>query len=74
VVIGAAAEKAVRSLAAEQVLADKSLDADVIEQAGRAAAQDAMPIDDIRATAAYRKAMIPVLAARIFNAIRSDAA
>lgn len=50
-----------RAKKAEALLETKSLDQDALAAAALMAAEEASPIDDIRATATYRKTMIPVL-------------
>jgi carbon-monoxide dehydrogenase medium subunit len=46
------------------------LDDEAIERLARSAAKAVTPIDDIRATGAYRSASIPVMVTRAFRAIR----
>jgi carbon-monoxide dehydrogenase medium subunit len=50
-----------RAKKAEALLETKALDQDALAAAALMAAEEASPIDDIRATATYRKTMIPVL-------------
>jgi carbon-monoxide dehydrogenase medium subunit len=49
---------------AESVLAGEKLTEKTIQKAAAEAAGEASPIDDIRATAAYRKEMVEVLVRR----------
>jgi CO/xanthine dehydrogenase FAD-binding subunit len=49
---------------AERLLADQPADADVLRRAAAATADAAAPIDDVRASARYRRAMVPVIARR----------
>jgi len=50
-----------RAKKAESILAGKLPDKETLQRAAEAAAEAAAPIDDIRATAAYRKKMVVVL-------------
>jgi carbon-monoxide dehydrogenase medium subunit len=60
-----------RAKKAESVLTGAELNAEIIEKASVVAAQEAKPIDDVRATAAYRKKMVAVLVRRsLENSIR----
>jgi len=66
--IGSAAPTPVRALAAEQLLAaarwDRPLPEPTVEKFGELVAAAASPIDDVRATAAYRRRALAVLARR----------
>ena len=53
-----------RAKKAESVLAGAELNDEIIKKASEVAAQEANPIDDVRATAAYRKKMVAVLVRR----------
>ena len=53
-----------RARKAESVLVGKELSEEIIQSAAATAAEDARPIDDVRATAAYRKKMVRVLVRR----------
>ena len=55
---------------AEAWLIGKPLAEDVIDEAGRLAAQSATPIDDLRGTAAYRRDMLRVLVMRALRQLR----
>ncbi|MCC6170339.1 MAG: FAD binding domain-containing protein [Caldilineaceae bacterium] len=68
--LGAVAPAVIRAQAAEQFLVGKRLDESVIGEAARLAQAAASPIDDIRATAAYRRAMVETLTARALGQIR----
>ena len=68
VALTAVAPTIVRSPAAEAVLVGATADAAVFRAAGEAAAAAASPIDDVRASADYRRAMVAVVAARALNA------
>ena len=71
VTLGAVAPTIIRSPGAEAALRGEMLDAAIIDQAARAAAADSRPIDDLRATAAYRRDQIRVLTKRALQAIAS---
>jgi len=64
VALGAVAPTPIRATTAESVLLHKDLDDDLIAEAGKKASQDAKPIDDIRASKAYRTEMVKVLTKR----------
>ncbi len=69
VVVGAVAPVPKISDKAKDVLTGKSTtelinDSSILEQVGKAAADDSLPIDDIRGTAGYRRGLVPVLAKR----------
>jgi carbon-monoxide dehydrogenase medium subunit len=53
-----------RAKTAESVLAGSILDGEIIQKAAAAAAEEAKPIDDVRATSAYRKKMVAILVRR----------
>jgi carbon-monoxide dehydrogenase medium subunit len=59
-----AAPTPLRAKAAEAMLPGKDLTPERIAEAARAAAAEARPIDDVRASAAYRRQMVEVLARR----------
>jgi carbon-monoxide dehydrogenase medium subunit len=60
----------VRATAAEEFLTGHVLNDDVIQHAAMLAMQAASPIDDVRSSAAYRRAMVESLTARILTQIR----
>lgn len=64
IALGAVGPIPFRAKKAESVLAGAELDEEVIQKAAAAAAEEARPIDDVRATAAYRKKMVRVLVRR----------
>jgi CO/xanthine dehydrogenase FAD-binding subunit len=71
VAIAALAPTIRRVAGAEEALVGSAGDADAVAAAGRAAAEAAEPIDDVRATADYRRAMAAVVARRaITGALR----
>ena len=71
IALGAVGPIAFRAKRAESVLTGAEISQEIIEEAAAAAIDEARPIDDIRATAAYRKKMVGVLVRRsIENSIR----
>jgi carbon-monoxide dehydrogenase medium subunit len=62
--LGGVAPTAIRLFDAERFLEGKTLDASTLERAVSEGARAARPIDDIRASLEYRKAVIPVLLRR----------
>src|SRR5690606_9593241 len=54
VALGAVAARPLRAVAAEEYLVGRSPSPEVIEEAARLAREAASPIDDVRASAAYR--------------------
>jgi aerobic carbon-monoxide dehydrogenase medium subunit len=62
--LGAVAPTPIRSTSAEALLRGQHLDGAAIQQAARAAMGDARPIDDIRGTAGYRRALVEALVGR----------
>ena len=64
IALGAVAPISFRAKKAESVLAGAELSEEVIQKAAATAAEEARPIDDVRATAAYRKKMVRVLVQR----------
>ena len=64
VTLGAVAPISFRAKKAESMLVGAKLNAETLQKAAATAAEEARPIDDIRATAAYRKKMVRVLVRR----------
>jgi carbon-monoxide dehydrogenase medium subunit len=64
IALGAVAPTPIRAHTTESVLTHKDVDENLIEEGGKKASQEAKPIDDIRASKAYRKEMIKVLTKR----------
>jgi CO/xanthine dehydrogenase FAD-binding subunit len=62
--LGAVAPVPMRSIAAEQLLRGQCLTDDVLQSAGETAALEAKPIDDVRASADYRRHLVKVLTRR----------
>jgi len=69
IALGAVAPRPIRAATAEAVLQGQSLKADVIAEAAHLAAEATRPIDDIRATAAYRKRVTEVVVRRLLTQI-----
>ncbi len=61
-VLGAVAPTPIRAADAEGLLAGASPTPERVEAAARAVAATARPIDDVRASAEYRRAVLPALA------------
>jgi carbon-monoxide dehydrogenase medium subunit len=70
IALGSVAPTVIRAATAESFLAGRMLDEATIAEAARLAQQAAAPIDDIRATGAYRSAMVAVLVARALRQLR----
>ena len=64
IALGSVAPISFRAKMAESVLAGAELSEEVIQKAAMTAAKEAKPIDDVRATSAYRKKMVAVLVRR----------
>jgi CO/xanthine dehydrogenase FAD-binding subunit len=64
IALGAVAPTAIRARRAESRLVGKKLSPELIEEAAQEAAKEAKPIDDVRATAWYRKKMVAVATIR----------
>jgi xanthine dehydrogenase iron-sulfur cluster and FAD-binding subunit A len=71
ITLGAVAPTIIHAEAAESYLAGKELTAEVIEHAGELASHSSRPIDDIRGSAAYRKAMVKVLVIRALRTLQA---
>jgi aerobic carbon-monoxide dehydrogenase medium subunit len=67
ITLGAVAPTVVRAQTAEAILQGGPVDAARIQQAAQAALEDARPIDDIRGTAAHRRAVIAPLVRRTLH-------
>ena len=69
IALGSVAATPIRSLNAEALLKNKSIDDALFYEAGETARhQDCKPIDDFRGSASYRRAMIGVLTKRTLSA------
>lgn len=66
--LGAVGPIPYRAVGAEAALAGRPVGAEFCDEAGRLAADEAKPIDDVRASAAYRKRMVHVLVRRALTA------
>jgi len=64
IALGAVAPTPIRARAAEKVVAGRVIDENLAEKAGEAAAAAASPIDNFRASGAYRLEMVRVLTKR----------
>jgi aerobic carbon-monoxide dehydrogenase medium subunit len=64
VAITAVAPTCVRATQTEELLRGKKIDSGLLERAAQAGAASAKPIDDVRAGADYRLAMVPVIIKR----------
>jgi carbon-monoxide dehydrogenase medium subunit len=64
IALGSVAPIPFRAKKAESVLFGAKLSTEIIQKAAATAAEEAKPIDDVRATAAYRKKMVAVLVRR----------
>lgn len=71
--LGAVAPVPLRATAAETILIDQKLTPARIEQAAAAAAEEARPITDVRASAEFRREMVRVLTARMIQAASRQA-
>ncbi len=71
IALGAVAPISLRAKKAESMIAGAELNEEVIQKAAAAAATEAKPIDDVRATSAYRRKMVAVLVRRsLENSLR----
>lgn len=71
VAIGAAAPTPLRASAVEAALEGQRLDDSLISRAAELAAEEAVPIDDVRASAWYRTHLIRVFARRLLQDVAS---
>ncbi|MDE2614057.1 MAG: FAD binding domain-containing protein [Burkholderiales bacterium] len=72
VAMGSVAPTPLRARHVERVLEGRPLDAATIAAAADAAAQDAKPIDDVRASAWYRGHLVRVFVEEVLNDLRRD--
>ena len=59
-----------RARHAEDIIRGKELDDAIIDRSAQAAAEEARPISDVRASAEYRREMVRVFARRALSAIK----
>ena len=67
ITLGAVAPTVVRAAAAEAVLRGQPINAERIQQAAQAAVEAARPLDDIRGSAAHRRAVVVPLVQRTLH-------
>lgn len=72
VALGSIAPTVIRASEAEGSLVGSALEEDRIERAGQLASEAAKPIDDVRGSARYRRAVIVGLVRRALNELRSQ--
>ncbi|HWP48721.1 MAG TPA: FAD binding domain-containing protein [Candidatus Limnocylindrales bacterium] len=73
-VLGAVAPTPVRARPSEEILQERPISRDLIKEAALAAVQVIAPIDDIRATATYRREVVPAIVENVLiHAIRKAA-
>lgn len=72
VAFGAVAPTAIRMAATEAVLEGRTLDADTIAAAASAAVGEIRPIDDVRASAWYRRELVGNMLRRMLNHVGDD--
>jgi len=72
IALGAVAPTPVRALAAEDVIEGRALDAATIEKAARTARDEITPIDDVRASAWYRKEMVHNMLKRMLDHVAQN--
>lgn len=65
IALGSVAPVPMRARKAESVLEGREPTPDLVASAARAAAEECSPVDDIRASGAYRRQMVEVLVARL---------
>lgn len=68
--VGACGPHPARSEAAETLLTGRTLDPDLVAQAGQILAAAIDPLDDVRGSAAYRRRILPGLVARALGILR----
>jgi carbon-monoxide dehydrogenase medium subunit len=73
IVLGSVAPTPIRSKSAESVLLGEKPTETIFVQAGKEASKECSPIDDFRASAAYKRAMVEVLTSRSLNRALGEA-
>jgi carbon-monoxide dehydrogenase medium subunit len=66
-VMGSVFPRPLVSKEAPAIMVGKEFNADLVEKVAQAVAKEARPIDDIRASAEYRREVVPVLARRLLQ-------
>lgn len=72
IALGSVAPTIFRAKKTESILEGKILSPDLVEEAARTAAEESSPIDDVRASAWYRHAMVSTLLKRALDAITTE--
>lgn len=72
--LGAVAPTPMRAAAAEALLPGQRLTGELLAEVGHVAAQEARPIDDLRASADYRRHLVNVLTQRVLSQALARAA
>jgi len=67
IVLGAVAPTPIRAKRAENLLKDRTVGDDIIEEAAQAASEETKPISDVRASAEYRRMMSKVLTTHVLK-------
>lgn len=67
--LGAVAPVPMRAIKSEESLTEQIMSAELIEKAAKIAADECQPIDDIRATASYRRELVQVLVKRALTSL-----
>jgi carbon-monoxide dehydrogenase medium subunit len=71
IALGSVAPTPIRGPRAEDILTENTISTETLEQAAEAAQQASAPIDDIRASARYRKEMVKVITLRALEEVWS---
>lgn len=71
IALGAVAPMVKRAIAAERMLEGEPLDDALVDAAARRAVEESNPIDDVRASADYRRHCVHVLTRRLLNEARA---
>ena len=72
IVLGAVAPTPIRITKAEDIIKGKAIKQQLLEKAAQAAAEEAKPISDIRASASYRRQMVKVLTAQALTQVTAS--